>query len=101
MHKNFWRISNLFSQPEFQNTEVIYDFSLIMDSLDQVIARIYGEIKEVTVKIGSHNPFGETCSLIVGPWQISRQRGLMAILGPIRMDYQKNLGLINYIKENI
>lgn len=92
-------LSNLFSQPEFKDPQVVYDISLVIDHLDQVMVKIFGEIKETTVRIGSANPFGEQTSVILTPWR--SKSGLMGILGPMRMDYEKNLGLLKFVEDNI
>lgn len=94
-------LSNLFAQPEFQDPEVIYDLGLVIDHLDQAMNQIFAEIKEIKVLIGSQNPFGQQCGVVLSAWQISNQTGIMGILGPMRMDYEKNLGLLNFIRENI
>jgi len=92
-------LSNLFSQPEFKDPAVVYDLGLVIDHLDQVMAKMFGRINEISVKIGSQNPFGEQTSVILTPWH--SQDGLMGILGPMRMDYEKNLGLLKFVEDNI
>ncbi|KKW35219.1 MAG: Transcriptional regulator of heat shock protein [Candidatus Giovannonibacteria bacterium GW2011_GWA2_53_7] len=94
-------LANLFSQPEFKQAEMVYNISLVIDHLEQVVERIFGEVDQTLVKIGSDNPFGQDCSSVLGRWQINSQSGIMAILGPMRMDYEKNLGLINYLNREI
>ena len=93
-------ISNLFSQPEFKQTEMVYNISLIIDHLEQVVSDIFEDISQTQVLIGSENPFGQDCSSVIGRWQLNKQTGLLGILGPIRMDYEKNLGLINLVTSN-
>lgn len=92
-------LSNLFSQPEFKDPDVVYDLGLVIDHLDQVMAKMFGKINATTVRLGSDNPFGEQTSVILTPWR--SQEGLMGILGPMRMDYEKNIGLLKFIEDNI
>lgn len=94
-------IANLFSQPEFNNPKCLYDMGLIVDHLDKVMSEIFNEINEVEVKIGSENPFSQLCSVVLTPWQVKRQKGIMGILGPMRMDYEHNFGLAKFINQNI
>ncbi|MDP2586600.1 MAG: hypothetical protein Q8P32_02395 [Candidatus Komeilibacteria bacterium] len=94
-------LSNLFSQPEFQDPELVYDLGLIIDRLDQAMNKVFENIAEIQVLIGSQNPFGRQCSVVLSSWKISDQTGIMGILGPMRMDYEKNLGLLNFIRANI
>ncbi|MCX6785990.1 MAG: hypothetical protein NTZ18_04030 [Candidatus Komeilibacteria bacterium] len=94
-------LANLFSQPEFQDPSCVYDLSLIIDHLDQVMNRLFNEVTQATVKIGAKNPFGQQCSVVLINWRFKKQSGLLGILGPVRMDYEKNLGLVNFIREQI
>ncbi len=94
-------LANLLAQPEFRDQQVVYDLGLVIDHLDQAMSEIFNSLKEIQVLIGSHNPFGQYCSVVLATWQISNQTGIMGILGPMRMDYEKNLGLLNFIRENI
>lgn len=91
-------ISNVFSQPEFHQYDLAYNFTSVIDHLDDVISGIYDEIGDsVEVKIGSENPFGADCGLII----TKNKEKLIALLGPIRMDYVKNINLIKYAKKLI
>lgn len=90
-------LSSLFAQPEFKNLNLVQDISQIIDKLDNIVNRIFKEIDQTIVFIGSDNPFGDGCSVILGKWRYKKNNGLMGILGPMRMDYEKNLGLINFI----
>ncbi len=88
-------ISNVFSQPEFREYDLAFGFTSIFDHLDEVISEIYDEItSEVEVRFGEENPFGADCGLIITK---SRDK-LLAIIGPMRMDYQKNINLLKYAK---
>lgn len=92
-------ISNLFCQPEFQDPEKIQTMSLIIDHLDSVMSDIFDQIQELEVRIGEDNPFDNNCSVLLIPWG-KRKKGILGILGPMRMDYEKNLGLVNFIIQN-
>ena len=94
-------IANLFSQPEFNNPECIYDIGLVVDHLDKVMSEIFDEINELEVRVGSKNPFSRSCSIVLTTWQFKRKKGIMGILGPMRMDYEKNLGLVKFINQHI
>ncbi|MFA4834398.1 MAG: hypothetical protein WC619_06235 [Patescibacteria group bacterium] len=99
-HKNnlyYTGISNLFSQPEFSEPNLIYDISAIIDRMDEIIDDIFSEVKETEVLLGSANPFGDSCSTIFSKYKRSGKTGLFGILGPMRMDYEKNLAVIKYV----
>jgi len=88
----FTGLFNLFSQPEFEDYKMVLSMSQVVDSLEKAIADIYHDITEPIVLLGDDNPFSEHCSVAITP--LSQDR-LLAILGPLRMDYQRVLGLLN------
>ncbi len=104
-HKNnlfYTGISNLFKQPEFANTNLIYDISTIIDRVDEIIAEIYNEIKMgEQILLGSANPFGNFCSTVMAKYKLKDNIGMFGILGPMRMDYEKNLALVKYVNERV
>jgi len=95
-------ISNLFQQPEFQQSNLIYDISAIIDRMDEIIEEIFEDIKGgPQIMLGSENPFGSFCSVILTKYKLKENIGMFGILGPIRMDYEKNLALMKYINSII
>jgi transcriptional regulator of heat shock response len=90
-------LSNLFSQPEFQNLNLVFDVTRVLDHLDEVMEKVYNEISQLEIKIGSDNPFSQDCSAVL----IKNKSILFGILGPMRMNYQKNVQLVNLINEII
>jgi len=94
-------IANLFSQPEFNHPDCIYDLSLLVDHLDKVMAEIFESIQDIEVRVGSKNPFGEQCSVVLAPWRKKSQKGILGILGPMRMDYERNLSLVKFFSQHI
>ncbi len=90
-------ISNLLKQPEFVNTSLIYDVSTIIDSMDEVINNFFAEVDDnIKILIGKENPFGAFCGTILVKYKINSSSGLFGILGPIRMNYKRNIELIKY-----
>ena len=100
-HLYYTGLSNLFSQPEFKDPDLVYEITHAIDHLEQVMLDFFDEIEETIVQIGSDNPFGGQCGAVLSPWQIKRKSGIIGIIGPIRMDYEKNLGLVRFFRENI
>ena len=102
IHKNnlyYTGISNLLTQPEFIQTNLILDISAVIDRVDEIISEIFEDIKEEPeILVGSTNPFGNFCSTIIVKYKKDDNIGLFGILGPMRMDYENNLALVNYIK---
>ncbi|KKT02410.1 MAG: Transcriptional regulator of heat shock protein [Parcubacteria group bacterium GW2011_GWA2_43_17] len=94
-------VANLLSQPEFNDPHCIYDMGLVIDHLDNVMEQIFSSVGRIQVLIGSQNPFGNQCSVVLGPWHRAKQQGILGILGPMRMDYEKNLGLVKFFGQII
>lgn len=95
-------LANLFSHPEFKQLETVYDISVVIDQLEEIIARIferldYGE----HVLIGSQNPFGAFLSTALVKYQNQGVSGICGLIGPVRMDYSRNLALIRYLKDKL
>ncbi len=87
----FTGLFNLFSQPEFEDYKMVLSMSQVVDSFEKAMADIYHQIDKAQVLIGQDNPFSEDCSVAITPLSDDK---LIAILGPMRMDYNRILGLL-------
>lgn len=95
-------ISNLLAQPEFSHTNLIYDISVVIDRVDEIINEIYDNIDNgVQILLGAKNPFGNFCSTIIDKYRLGENTGMVGILGPMRMNYEKNLALMKFINSKI
>lgn len=91
-------ISNLFSQPEFARMNLIYDISTVIDQMDDIVDKMFEDYKEgVHTLVGSDNSFGELFSTVLVKYKTYNNTGLFGILGPMRMDYKKNIAIGEYI----
>ncbi len=104
-HKNnlyYTGISNLFTQPEFRQSEIICDVSVVIDRMEEIIADIFDNLDDgKNIYIGEKNPFGNFLSTVLLKYNHNNQVGVVGILGPMRMDYEKNLSLINFLKQRL
>lgn len=95
-------ISNLFHQPEFKHENQIYDISTVIDRMEEIIDNIFDDINgDINILVGSQNPFSSSCSVVMAKYRRGDHESLIGILGPMRMDYKKNIKLINYIKDKV
>ncbi len=94
-------LTNLFSQPEFARQDLVRNLSLVIDNFDEVMPEIFDLLsREAKILIGEDNPFAEDCGLIVSEYRSSRvSSGLLGIIGPMRMNYETNLSLVEYAKQ--
>ncbi|MFZ2310838.1 MAG: DeoR family transcriptional regulator [Patescibacteria group bacterium] len=102
-HKNdlyYTGLSNLFAQPEFKQSDTVYDVSVIIDHLEEIINDVFEKIIDgEQVMIGSANPFGNFLSTVLVKYKKDKKSGIFGIMGPTRMDYARNLALVNFIKK--
>lgn len=101
-HKNdlyYTGLSNLFAQPEFKQSDIVYDVSVVIDRMEEIIDDLFEKIPDGDkVMIGASNPFGNFLSTVLVKYRESGKSGVFGIIGPTRMDYAKNLSLVNFIK---
>lgn len=88
-------------QPEFNNVEKIKN---IFNKLDD--REILREIKEdqdnnIKVYIGSENNIDDDVTVIKTNFSTGSEDGTLAIVGPKRMDYERVVSLLEFLKENI
>lgn len=92
-------VSNIFKKPEFAELEVVYSLSEIIDHMDEVISEMFKEVDGTTILLGKRNPFGNICSSVLTKYRNKSQDGLFGILGPMRMDYNRNSSLVSYAEK--
>lgn len=95
-------ISNLFQQPEFSQINLIYDISTIIDRIDEIVDNIFPKVElGRQVLIGLRNPFGNIFGTVLVKYKLDENIGLVGIVGPIRMDYEKNIAVLDFVNEKL
>ena len=96
-------VSNLLQKPDFDDVELIRTISLLVDQFDEVMSRVYDRVQnDPVVYIGSQNPFGNPMATILIRYHFSEaHEGLLGLVGPVRMDYAKNIALLERAQELI
>jgi len=96
-------VSNLFHKPDFQTIELAKTLSEMIDQFDDIIRLIYKSVPdEPHVYIGANSPFGDHMAAIVVRYTLKDdQQGVLGLVGPLRMDYNRNLALVERAKEVI
>ncbi|MFC1787822.1 DeoR family transcriptional regulator [Patescibacteria group bacterium] len=94
-------VSNLFAKPDFADLELMQSLSEIVDRFDEVVDEMFQGINSgPQVLIGSQNPFGQHMSAVVAMGRFPGNNiGLIGLIGPMRMNYQRNLSLIEAAME--
>ena len=96
-------MKELMEKPEFQEIDELCRLVETLDSLDEKLDGIMLKLKdgETHIFIGDENPIKEisNCSMVVAPYKDKDgEQGVLAIIGPKRMDYAKNKSLIEYMR---
>lgn len=94
-------LSNLFSQPEFRDYDLVCNMSAVIDKLDEAIEDIFESVNDLKILLGKENPFAPDCGSVLAKYSIGKEEVMLSILGPMRMDYQNNYSLIKYSRELI
>jgi len=90
---------DILQEPEFKETKLISNFANLLKSFEEEISD-FKINSEVRVYIGKENPFpkAKDFSIIISKCHFpNREEGILAILGPKRMTYEKNIGSLNYL----
>jgi transcriptional regulator of heat shock response len=96
-------MKELIEKPEFQEIDELCRLVETLDTLDEKLDGVMLKLKdgETHIFIGNENPIRgiDNCSMIVAPYQTKDGKGILAIIGPKRMDYAKNKSLIDYMRK--
>lgn len=95
----FWKEGweELLREPEFEEKDFVFAFTRFLDKFEKNIKdlKVNSEIK---IYIGRENPVSEVkdFSIISSRYHFpDREQAVLSFLGPKRMDYDKNIRLIN------
>ena len=91
---------NILMQPEFNNTDKIRDIISKFED-KEIIKNIKEEDNGINIYIGSENEFDDDLTIIKTKYNINGEEGTLALIGPKRMEYDRAITLLNYIKQNI
>jgi|FLOH01.1.fsa_nt_gi heat-inducible transcriptional repressor len=92
-------VEQLFSMPEFHELEMVR-FVGMMDKMAQLFEPMFNEaFEDVRIMIGDEGPLGQQMSSVMVHFQaVNGQPGMMSIVGPTRMNYERNVALLREAK---
>lgn len=97
-------IANLMRKPEFDDAGRRAGLATALDRVETALEDLLQQVREedVTVWIGRDNPLGaELASLVVRVRLPNGDVGMLGLLGPLRMRYGRNIGLLQEVKKLI
>ncbi len=101
--------NNILKQPEFNNIDKVkniftkLDEEDIMKKIDYIedIEDIEENNKNIKVYIGKESNIDDDMTIVKTKYHTSKEEGTIAIVGPKRMDYDRVVSLLEYIKSNL
>ena len=92
--------TNMLKQPEFESVDKIKN---IMGKLEnyEIVKKIETNDEGVNIYIGEENEFDKDVTVVKMSYQAGGEEGTIAIIGPTRMEYDKVVTLLNFIKSQI
>ena len=91
---------NILMQPEFNDADKIRDIISKFED-KEIVESIEEDNNGINIYIGSENNFDEDVTIIKTKYTINGEEGTIALIGPKRMEYDRVITLLNYIKDNI
>ncbi len=92
--------TKLLDYQEFDNVSKIKELLNKFDD-EKMVKKIEADDNDINVYIGHENNFDDDVSVIKTKYKIDDEEGTIAIVGPKRMDYEKVISLLDFIKHNI
>ncbi len=91
---------NILMQPEFDNADRIRE---IINKFEdkEIVNAIKEEDNGINVYIGSENHFDDDVTIVKTKYVVDGEEGTIALIGPKRMEYDRVITLLDFIKENI
>ncbi|MEG2322570.1 MAG: heat-inducible transcriptional repressor HrcA [Bacilli bacterium] len=91
---------NILMQPEFNNAKKIRDIVSKFED-KEIVSKIEEEENGINIYIGSETEFDDDVTIIKMKYDAKGEEGTIALIGPKRMEYDRVITLLDYIKHNI
>ncbi len=92
--------NNFLKQPEFNNIDKVKDILTKFDDVEK-ISEMEEHNNGINIYIGKDSDLSDDVSVIKTKYKYNGEEGTIAIIGPKRMEYERVVNILNYIKENI
>ena len=90
----------MLKQPEFDEVDKVKN---IMEKLEdyEVVKRIESNDEGVNIYIGEESEFDKDVTVVKTSYKANGEEGTLAIIGPTRMEYDKVVTLLEFLKSQI
>ena len=92
--------TNMLKQPEFTNIDKVKEILSKFEDIDS-ISKMKEEDNGINIYVGSETELTDDVSVIKTKYNIDGTEGTIAIIGPKRMEYDRVVTLLDYIKNNL
>lgn len=97
-------LSNMLAFPEFREIDRVVGLTEFFDQFESMFERMHSSMwghndTDTKVMIGTESPYRQIHdeTVIVSRYRLPKgHQGTLTLVGPMRMDYRKNLGLMTY-----
>ena len=96
--------TKIFEQPEYNNVDEMKRLANKLEDMaliKKIEHNVDDDDAEVNIYIGEETEFDPNVTIIRKKYNIDGEEKTIAIIGPKRMDYQRIVGLLNYIDAEI
>ena len=90
--------NNFLKQPEFENIDKV---KKLLSKFEDVNSIKEEENNGINIYIGKDSEISDDVSVVKTKYNYNGEEGTIAIVGPKRMEYDRVVSLLDYIKENI
>ena len=90
--------NNFLKQPEFSSVDKVKE---VLSKFDDVNAITTEENNGINIYIGSESEISDDMAVIKTKYNFNGEEGTIAIVGPKRMEYDKVVSLLDYVKNKI
>ena len=96
--------TKIMNQPEFRDVDKVKDIMELFEQNDQLIRLLDSPGEGTQVRIGQENDLDaiKECSIVTTPYYIGGKAiGVVGILGPTRMEYDKVISVLDYLARGL
>lgn len=93
-------LSSLCDKPEFSDKKIAVTLTDIVEKIDDLIDSVFPRVgTEPEVWAGRQNTFAPHCSTILIKCRYKKIKGIIGVVGPMRMQYGRNKAILSMIKD--
>jgi heat-inducible transcriptional repressor len=91
---------NMLKQPEFSEIDKVKNIMEKLEDYD-VVKKIESNEDGVNIYIGDESEFDKDVTVVKTSYHANGEEGTLAVIGPTRMEYDKVVTLLNFLKDQI